>query len=1521
MQIGLDRIHLSFPLDLTVKGIEVVTTPADTLLTLQSLSVRVNPLPLFRKIISVESLRLQEANVNTGTFIEGMDIIGTIRELSASADYINLTDEKATLNALDLSDATITLRIDSVSQKEDTTSTPVNWKFNIGDIDLNKVSFAMQMPADSLRLSAYIDKAKAGNGLVDLGISRYTVKEFNLSNSIFNYDTNDDEPVAGLDPAHLALNNLNADIRSIVYQDKDIQADIRSLSVEERSGLIISSLEGKLKSDSITIEVPGLELKTPGSDIQLTATVPWSVLEDQSQGTLEATLNASLAKTDLFAVVPGLPADFKRAFPTQSVSVTARAKGNLEAIDLPELSVELPGAIRLNASGTAGNVLDSIRRSADITFAAQTYNMNFITAYLPKEQRERFRIPSGIRLNGNARLMNQAIQATLNLTEGEGKISADAGYHMATQAYKADLKIDGLEPIHFMPQDSIMWVTATVNAEGKGTDIYSPATWTTVKAVIDSVQYVDASLSNVTLDASLKENQAHVELNSDNTYADLNMTVDGTLAREEIDGIIVIDANNIDLYGLHLMDSTFTTSFQLFAEVKSDLKERNQVDATVGNWSIRTPQLSFNPKILTLKARSDEDTTQVSLHTGDLGVVLTGNAGLNRMIDQFTGIAKEAQLQLQRDTTIDIAALRPLFPDMSLSVTAGRDNPVYNLLRRSYISFTGINIQAETSPEEGILLDAGIFALARDTFLIDTVRATIRPDSAGVLFSADVIKKKYRRQPPFTAHAKGALKRNSAEVELLYTNDRNETGLLLGVRAQKEAAGYNFQLYPDKPVIGFIPFDLNPDNYLKYKSLKDIEANIRLTGNQYASLWFHSIDNGDGYPELHVELNQLNLDTITTGFAQLPKMEGILNADIQYAPTAETFMVVLDANVDTLVYQNGRVGEIMLNAVYLPLQNMEHQVDVHFYHDREEVATATALYQAAQATNNLNGSVDLMTLPLNMVTPFIPDGMAELNGALNGNVSIAGSTATPQLNGYIQMDTSSVYLAMADTRLRLDDKRIEVKNSLISFNQYNIYSVGDNPFIIDGNINMANPARMIADLKLNADNMQLLNAQKTKESLVYGKLFMNLAATLKGPVNGLTIRGDAQLLGGTDVTYLMYESALTVRDRMEGLVTFTSFADTLTIERRNQQQQLALGGIDMLMVLHIDPTVQARVGLTPDESNYVEVEGGGDLSFQYTPQGDMVMNGRYTFSQGVVKYALPVVPLKEFNIHPDSYVQWDGELMNPLINVIATERMRATVTRDGNQRRANFDVGISVQDRLDNMQLTFIIDAVDDTQSKTELAALGEDERTRWAVYMMVTGSYLGSESNGSNVNVDAVLSNFLMGEINNIAGDALKGVDINIGLDTYETEGNTQRDLTFSFAKRFYNDRIRVSVGGKVATNGESQHAESFLDNFAAEYLLDAAGTKTIKVFYDRNYESLLEGEIIETGVGFVLRRKVLHLRDLFDFRKKKVAPIIEEDAEEDNIEPVQDEDNDNTPPDETGGKESATEEQSNQQQKTENE
>lgn len=43
------------------------------------------------------------------------------------------------------------------------------------------------------------------------------------------------------------------------------------------------------------------------------------------------------------------------------------------------------------------------------------------------------------------------------------------------------------------------------------------------------------------------------------------------------------------------------------------------------------------------------------------------------------------------------------------------------------------------------------------------------------------------------------------------------------------------------------------------------------------------------------------------------------------------------------------------------------------------------------------------------------------------------------------------------------------------------------------------------------------------------------------------------------------------------------------------------------------------------------------------------------------------------------------------------------------------------------------------------------------------------------------------------------------------------------------------------------------------------------LKLFRHAEYESILEGEIIETGAGFVMKRRLTNLKELFDIGKKK--------------------------------------------------
>jgi Family of unknown function (DUF490). len=279
--------------------------------------------------------------------------------------------------------------------------------------------------------------------------------------------------------------------------------------------------------------------------------------------------------------------------------------------------------------------------------------------------------------------------------------------------------------------------------------------------------------------------------------------------------------------------------------------------------------------------------------------------------------------------------------------------------------------------------------------------------------------------------------------------------------------------------------------------------------------------------------------------------------------------------------------------------------------------------------------------------------------------------------------------------------------------------------------------------------------------LVYGKLFVDLNTTIRGPLDGLVMRGNMRLLGNTDATYVLKDSPLTVQDRLGDMVTFVNFNDSLPAPKE-KKKPVSLGGMDMLINIQVEPAVRLKADLSADRENRVELEGGGDLSLQYTPQGDLLLNGRYTLSDGLLKYTLPVIPLKSFAIQNGSYLEWSGDIMDPKINLKAVERLHASVTNENQaSRQVNFDVSVSIKNTLKNLGMFFDLEAPEDMAVQNQLSAMSDEERSKQAITMLVTGMYMpqGITSSGSSggINMGSALNSFLQSEISNIAGSALK--------------------------------------------------------------------------------------------------------------------------------------------------------------------
>lgn len=680
------------------------------------------------------------------------------------------------------------------------------------------------------------------------------------------------------------------------------------------------------------------------------------------------------------------------------------------------------------------------------------------------------------------------------------------------------------------------------------------------------------------------------------------------------------------------------------------------------------------------------------------------------------------------------------------------------------------------------------------------------------------------------------------------------------------------KVFPEHPTLVYRPFTVNKNNYIYLADNGRIHANLDLHDEQGTGLSFYTNrEDTIAKQDMTVELSRINLKEFRRILPYMPDMEGWIGAEAHYIDSGPYMMVSSDLRIDEFKYEGSALGNWELGGVYLPGEAKDHHLDAYIRHDGEEIAHLGGIYlPAEEGTGSLSADIAFEHFPLNVANPFVPDRMVELDGDIDGTLSMKGDPAKPLLNGELALDSVTFFMPEMSAMFRFDNEPVQVVNSKMMFKEFDIFTKGKTPFTINGEVDFSDLERTAVNLKMHAENYELLNAPRTKRAMVYGKMYVDFNATLRGPVEELVMRGNMNILGKTNVTYVLKDSPLTVNDRLGDMVTFVNFNDTTSVEE-SSVQQISLGGMDVAMTMHIDQAVQARVDLVPDGSNYMLLEGGGDLSFQYTPQGDMLLTGRYSLMSGEMKYQIPIIPLKTFNIQNGSYVEWTGNIMNPQLNITAAERVRASVGEDGKTSRiVGFDVGIALSQSLENLGLAFTLSAPEDASVQDQLNAMSVEERGKLAVTMLVTGMYMAEGNSTGGFNVNNALNSFLQSEISNIAGKAL---DINVGMETVDDadSGGKRTDYNFQFAKRFWNNRFRIVVGGKVSTGSTVQQDETFIDNVSIEYRLDNSGTRYVKLFHDKNYESVLEGEIIETGVGIVLRKKMSHLGELFIFKSKK--------------------------------------------------
>ena len=144
-------------------------------------------------------------------------------------------------------------------------------------------------------------------------------------------------------------------------------------------------------------------------------------------------------------------------------------------------------------------------------------------------------------------------------------------------------------------------------------------------------------------------------------------------------------------------------------------------------------------------------------------------------------------------------------------------------------------------------------------------------------------------------------------------------------------------------------------------------------------------------------------------------------------------------------------------------------------------------------------------------------------------------------------------------------------------------------------------------------------------------------------------------------------------------------------------------------------------------------------------------------------------------------------------------------------------------------------------------------------------------------------VSRLMTEQLNQLAAGLIEGVDLNFDVassDDYSTgERRSRTDLNVGLSKRLLNDRLTVTVGSNFELEGpqqSNQRSNNIAGNVAVNYQLSKSGRYLLRFYRKNEYEGVLDGYIIETGLGFIMTvdynrlRQILHAKKI---RKERVA------------------------------------------------
>lgn len=1515
MDISVGKVLLRFPLDLLMEDVYVGVGEQDTLLALGKVKVDVALNGVLHGVIGIRELGLEGMTVHMADTATGMRMDVVVGEVSLQARSIDLKRQVAEVTSLSLKDGTVYMKPGvAVADGVEGESVPLAWQLKIGRVCLANVDYEMggegmttmragvgEAVMDGGRVVLGSQKVEVGSLIIDGGYGELLiVAEARTGDTVADaaavlpWDVRVGalrlkdgrfymrEKYARVDtlgfPALIDARGIEVEVDSVRNRGMEVEAKVRHVALREGSGLVVRDLTGEVKATGKETEVSRLALVLEHSRLVLDVRAEGGLADFGEMTPIHLRWEGQVAGRDLLPFVVGVDSLTRRVLVENRVATRGEVVGSLADLQLPEIRLEVPGSLLLTAAGEVVSPMEAERVNGNVDLHLLVADGALAEPFLAGSG---VALPDSLSVNVSAALAQQVVEANVILMEGEGEIELQGDYHLEEGDYRLEMDARDFALDAFLPSDSVGLVSLVLEADGKGWD------WTrdraSVRLDIDTLEYRGYGYDSVSLSVGLDGGKVTGELVSGSAALDVGMSFEGQLLPRDYRLHLVSDVRHVDLQALHF--SPAALAFALGVDVEGVWDGKDEVELRMGLRDIFfNDGYAYELGDLTMEAGSDDTRTTLNLDAGDLKVRFEGEGGLIPFMEQVAKAGDVVMEQVER-YALDAEVIQEALPAFRLEVSAGEDNLLHRYLAGSGLDFKGMSLAVGNSSSGEMGTDIRLQGLSSSGLGLDSVTVVVFRAGRALRYGANVYASVEQLAKVSEFGVEGNVVDNQLQMRLQEKGGDRDEMINIGFDLLLSEETLRLSIAEAPLVLGYMAWEINKGNYVLLEKGGGITADLRLRHeDQLVQLESGVVDSAEW---LDVDIRGINLGRTSEAISFLPTLSGILSLKAHLTQGKEQMSATGTVNVEELAYEQGRIGNVDLSLDYRQQQALAPAVGLDLAVDGQP---------ALRVKGNLPGEgqedmyldVDFPAFPLALANAFVPSDMLTLGGFLQGGIDMSGSMAAPSIRGDLQFKEGTLNAPVVGTTFSLDTTRLLFDEHLLHFNHWGIISPNKQRLELVGDIDFTSFSNILVNTTVSAKNFQAIAAEEdSKHALVYGKAFLDVSTSLKGSLDALVIRGDVGLLGNTVINYAMKSSPLEVTDKTDDLVRFVSFRDTLQVEAIDTTERIETTSLDLLMTLNIDPMVNVNVLLSSNGQNRVSINGGGALTYALNPMGDARLTGRYALAGGLISYGLPVVGQKEFTIKEGNYVEWSGELMNPKIDITAVEAISASVTDDSqNSRLVNFDAMIKVGGTLEKMTVDFDLAATGDMTIQNQLAGMTAEERSREAMNLMVYGTYTAPGTVAKNNMSDNAINNLVERELNQWSREHLKGVDLSFGINSYNqmTEDGESKttDYSYKLSKRFFNDKVRVSIGGSVSTGNNPAEAggmeESLVDDISIEYMFGQTSKYFLKLFRHTGYESVLEGEVTQTGIGVVLRRSFQKFMDIF--QRKKDKSTIDEDT-----------------------------------------